>query len=68
MTRDECSVGSVGTQVARIAQDDGGWRLARIEGDEPLVLNGAAVPDEGVAIEPGDRFVVAGVELAFERR
>jgi predicted component of type VI protein secretion system len=68
MTRDEMSVGRVGTQVARLVGRDGRWRLARVEGAEPVMLNGAAIPDEGAALTPGDRFVVAGVELLFDRR
>ena len=68
LTREECAVGRVGTQVARIAHKDGRWRLVLVEGAAPVMLNGSAVPPEGVAISPGDRFEVAGVELAFERR
>jgi len=68
LTRDECSVGRVGTQVARIAQKDGRWRLNLVEGAAPVVLNGTPVPAEGTVLTPGDRFEVAGVELAFERR
>jgi hypothetical protein len=68
VTRDEVSVGRVGTQVARIMGREGSWRLARVEGTEPVLLNGAAVPDDGAPLSPGDRFVVAGVELLFDRR
>jgi len=68
MTRDEMSVGRVGTQVARLEGRGGSWRVARVEGAEPVMLNGSAVPDEGAALTPGDRFVVAGVELLFDRR
>jgi hypothetical protein len=68
LTRDECSVGRVGTQVARLAQKDGRWRLALVEGAAPVKLNGAPVPADGTPLAPGDRFEVAGTELAFERR
>jgi predicted component of type VI protein secretion system len=68
VTRDEVSVGRVGTQVARIMGREGSWRLARVEGAEPVLLNGAAVPEDGAPLSPGDRFVVAGVELLFDRR
>ena len=68
LTRDECSVGRVGTQVARIAQKDDRWRLMLVEGAAPVKLNGTPVPADGTPLTPGDRFEVAGTELAFERR
>jgi predicted component of type VI protein secretion system len=60
------SVGSVGVQVARIAQQEGVWRLASLEGAVPLALNGSAIPANGAVLCPGDQFEVAGVQLAFE--
>ena len=32
----------------------------------PVALNGVAIPEDGATLHPGDRFQVAGVELAFE--
>jgi len=61
-------LGQVGRQVARLERRDDDWHLVPIEGPEPLLLNGATVPDSGQRIEPGDRFLVAGAELAFEQR
>jgi hypothetical protein len=62
------SVGRVGTQVARLSAEEGGWRLCPIEGAEPLERNGAPVPPQGVSLAPGDRFRVAGTDLVFEER
>jgi hypothetical protein len=63
---DSVSVGTVGVQVAEVARRDGGWRLARLDGPMPVALNGVAIPEDGATLHPGDRFQVAGVELAFE--
>jgi hypothetical protein len=63
---DGVTVGRVGVQVARVAEQAGAWRLRRLEGADPLALNGAEVPSDGAALRPGDRFEVAGVQLAFE--
>ena len=63
---DGVTVGWVGLQVARIVQQDGKWRLGRVEGAEPLAVNGHQVPPDGAILCPGDHFEVAGVELAFE--
>ncbi len=66
ITRDEVSVGRIGQQVARIAREGDEWRLAMLEGQSSLVLNGAPVPVAGATLAPGDHFEVAGVRLAFE--
>jgi hypothetical protein len=63
---DGVTVGRVGVQVARVAEQAGAWRLRRLEGAHPLALNGAEVPADGAALRAGDHFRVAGVELAFE--
>jgi hypothetical protein len=68
MVRDEFSVGRVGTQVAHIVRREGRYRLSRIEGVAPVILNGTAIPEEGAQIGPGDHFMVAGIELAFEQQ
>lgn len=61
-------LGQVGQQVARLVQRDGVWMLVPVEGDAPLLLNGARVSGEGAFVAPGDRFTVAGAELEVERR
>jgi predicted component of type VI protein secretion system len=68
LSRDAFSVGRVGLQVARIAQQQGVWRLEQIEGGTPVTLNGTPLPEGGMPIRAGDRFRVAGVVLAFEQR
>jgi hypothetical protein len=68
VTGTEFWLGQVGVQVARLAQRDGAWMLVRVEGQEPLVLNGTKVSPEGAFVAPGDRFVVAGAEIEVERR
>jgi hypothetical protein len=67
LTPGEFSIGRVGTQVARIAGQEGAWSLSLVEGPEPVLLNGQPVPADGQPMTPGDRFRVAGVDLAFER-
>jgi hypothetical protein len=41
--------------------------LSLVEGPQPVLLNGQPVPADGQPMTPGDRFRVAGVDLAFER-
>jgi hypothetical protein len=67
LTPGEFSIGRVGTQVARIAGQEGAWSLSLVEGPQPVLLNGQPVPADGQPMTPGDRFRVAGVDLAFER-
>jgi hypothetical protein len=64
----EFVLGQVGHQVARLMQRDGVWMLVPVEGDGPLLLNGAQVSGQGAFVAPGDRFTVAGAELEVERR
>ena len=64
----DVTLGSIGWQVARLALRDGAWLLLPLEGDEPLVLNGAPVSVQGAFVAPGDRFHVAGSEIEVERR
>ena len=68
LNRPELSVGRVGSQVARVLSDGSGWRLAPLEGADPLELNGLPVAPEGVRLAAGDRFRVAGTDLVFEPR
>jgi predicted component of type VI protein secretion system len=68
LTGDEFVLGRVGEQVARLVRRDGTWTLMRVEGAEPLLLNGAPVAGDSAFVAPGDRFVVAGTELEVERR
>jgi hypothetical protein len=68
LNQPQVSVGRVGTQVARLSAETGGWRLATLEGAEPVERNGAPVPAEGVRLAPGDRFRVAATDLVFEQR
>jgi hypothetical protein len=64
----EFVLGQVGQQVARLMHRDGVWMLVPVEGNGPLLLNGAHVSAQGAFVAPGDRFTVAGAELEVERR
>jgi hypothetical protein len=68
LTGDAFVIGSVGQQVATLVRREGAWTLARVDGSEPLVLNGAPVSGDAAFVAPGDRFVVAGSEVELERR
>jgi len=63
ITKDELSIGRVGTQVAVVRRTPDGYRLVPLEGAEPPRINGAPVAREGSPLHPGDTFEIAGVRL-----
>jgi len=68
INKPEVILGRVGVQVAAIRQSDGELRLVRVEGTQPIVLNGRDVPREGALLRPGDVFDVAGARLELVRK
>jgi len=68
INKPEVILGRVGVQVAAIRQSDGELRLVRVEGTQPIVLNGRDVPREGALLQPGDVFDVAGARLELVRK
>jgi hypothetical protein len=68
LDRPEMAVGRVGTQVARLAGNADGWRIVRVEGADPVEVNGTPVPADGVMLAAGDHFRVAETDLVFEPR
>ncbi len=65
MTRDELVVGRVGECIAAVCRAEEGYRLVKLEGEGPIVLNSNPLPPGGATIRDGDRFEVAGTELEF---
>jgi hypothetical protein len=65
MTRDELVVGRVGECIAAVRRAEVGYRLVKLEGEGPIVLNSNPLPPGGATIRDGDRFEVAGTELEF---
>ena len=58
-------IGRVGVQVAAARRTPDGLRLVHVEGDTPPRINGAALPDEGSLLAPGDEIEIAGARLRF---
>ena len=63
----ELTVGRVGVQVAVVRKVGDGFRLVPVEGAQPPSINGAPVAPEGMVLNPGDTFEVAGVRLELSR-
>lgn len=64
LTKQQTTIGRAGVQVAIIAQMGPVFELKSVEGTVPLV-NGAALPTEGVVLLTGDAIDIAGSRLEF---
>ena len=65
LSKPEMLFGRVGLQVAALYRTDNRVRLVPVEGAVPPSRNGAPVPAEGVDLQPGDMFEVAGTTLSL---
>jgi FHA domain len=63
----ELTVGRVGVQVVVVRRVGDGFRLVPVEGAQPPSVNGAPVAPEGMVLNPGDTFEVAGIRLELSR-
>jgi pSer/pThr/pTyr-binding forkhead associated (FHA) protein len=67
LAKSEFALGRIGVAVATLKRvGDEVWLIA-LEGTETPRHNGAAIPSQGAAIVPGDKFEVAGTELTLVR-
>jgi predicted component of type VI protein secretion system len=65
LDEEQLTLGRVGVSVAFVRRVGDSIRLIAAEGPEAPLHNGAPVDAEGVALAPGDTFMVAGIELAL---
>ncbi len=68
LSKAETLFGRVGLQVAALHRTDDRVRLVPVEGALPPSRNGTPVPTEGVDLQPGDMFEVAGTTLSLVRK
>lgn len=59
------TIGKPGVAVAAITRRPQGYALAHVDGEQPPLLNGAAVGREPIALKDGDQLELAGTRMEF---